>query len=44
MKKRIAAVAISAAAAVAFVLPATPASAHCVYFGTFPLVCTDANG
>ncbi|HVF06929.1 MAG TPA: hypothetical protein VNA20_18980 [Frankiaceae bacterium] len=44
MKKRIAAVAISAAAAVAFVLPAAPASAQCVYYGTFELVCLEADG
>lgn len=37
--KRIAGLAFAAAAAVVFALPATPAHAHCVYLGTFEIVC-----
>ena len=39
MTKRIVGLAIAAAAAVTFALPATPASAHCIYLGTFEIVC-----
>ena len=39
MTKRIARVAFAAAAAAAFLLPAAPAEAHCLYAGTFELIC-----
>ena len=42
MTKRLAGMAIAAAAAASFALSAAPASADdCVYYGTFPLVCLD---
>ena len=46
LTKRIYRIAVVAAAAAAFSLPASSAQAadNCVYFGTFPLVCLDANG
>ena len=39
LTKRIVGLAIAAAAAVTFALPATPAHAHCIYLGTFEIVC-----
>ena len=37
--KRIAGLAFAAAAAALFALPATSAHAHCVYVGTFEIIC-----
>lgn len=39
MTKRIARLAFAAATAAAILLPAAPADAHCVYLGTFEIVC-----